>query len=168
MKNPEAASALQDAIALVQSLRVLYQKLLTSDEYEESSVRDYIESLVNSVVDVFPSKQKIRVEKRIADFRLDSKSLFALGIIINELLSNTLKYAFNDRDSGLITIVLDKDGNHVTLTVQDNGKGLPDGFDVNESQGFGLMMVTMLAQQFGGRFTMESRDGTRSVLEFDL
>lgn len=166
--NPEALSTLHDAIARVQSMRVLYDKLLVSEAYQEVSVKDYIESLVDSIIASFNYNIEITVNKQITDFNFATKDLFSLGMIINELITNTMKYSFVGRDSGLITVSLDKVENHVTLTVQDNGNGLPDGFDVNESQGFGLMLVSMLTQQMGGSFTMEDHNGTRNIVKFGI
>ena len=83
-------------------------------------------------------------------------------------LSEIIKYAFIGREKGKVTISLDKMENHVTLTIQDNGIGLPDEFDMNKSTGFGLMIVSMLSQQLKGTYTIENHKGTRSILKFDI
>jgi two-component sensor histidine kinase len=77
-----------------------------------------------------------------------------------------LKYAFPSGDSGLIRIFLVNAGKHVTLTMQDSGDGLPEGFDINLSKGFGLRLVKMLSKQLGGSFVLENQTGTRSRVEF--
>jgi PAS domain S-box-containing protein len=166
--NPEAIAVLQDAIGRVNSMRILYDKLLLSEDYKDISVKNYVESLVDSVVSLFPDMAKVALDKQIDDFHLDSKRLFPLGIIINELLTNIMKYAFINRDTGLIKISLANVDNHITLTIQDNGIGLPDGFDINEPKGFGLMLVKMLSQQLGGSFSIKKHAGTRSIVEFNL
>jgi two-component sensor histidine kinase len=79
-----------------------------------------------------------------------------------------MKYAFINKNAGKIKISLKNIKNHVTLTILDNGVGLPDGFDISESKGFGLMLVKMLSQQLGGSFSMEMRAGTRCTIEFDI
>jgi two-component sensor histidine kinase len=124
--------------------------------------------LTDSVVSIFPDMAKIKINIRIADFQLEPKRLFPLGIIINELLTNIMKYAFIDRDAGIITISLKNAGGHVTLTIQDDGNGLPAGFDINGSEGFGLMLVKMLSQQLGGSFSIEMHEGTRCTVSFDV
>jgi PAS domain S-box-containing protein len=166
--NPEAITVLQDAIGRVGSMRILYDKLLLTEDYKDISVKSYIESIAETVIALFPVSAKVTLDKRIADFQLDSKRLFPLGIIINELITNKMKYAFTGRDAGKIKISLTKDDKHVKLTIQDDGNGLPDGFDINESKGFGLMLVKMLSQQLGGSFSMEKHAGTRCTVEFDL
>jgi len=166
--NPEAITVLKDAIGRVNSMRILYDKLLLSEDYKDISVKNYLDDLIATIIAIFPDKTKIKIERRIANFNLDAKQLFPLGSIINELLTNTMKYAFIDRDAGLIKIALAKVDNHVTLTVQDNGRGFPDGFDIDKSKGFGLTLVKMLSQQLGGSFSMENLAGTRCTVAFNI
>ena len=166
--NPEAVAVLKDAIGRVDSMRILYNKLLISEDYKDVSVKKYLDDLIDSIFAIFPNKAKIVLEKRIEDFLLNTKQLFPVGVIINEILTNTMKHAFNKKPSGLIEVALMKDKNHVTLTMQNNGKKLPAGFDIKESKGFGLMLVKMLSQQLGGNFSMEKGKGTMCKVEFDI
>jgi len=168
IRNPEAVAALQDAIGRVDSMRILYDKLLLGDEYEDLSVKNYIESLIDTIIALFPDSIKITVEKRIADFQLVAKRLFPLGLIINELLTNKIKYAFASRESGRIGIILENHAGRATLSIEDDGDTLPAGFDIERSKGFGLTLVKMLSQQLGGRFAMEGKAGTRCLVEFDV
>lgn len=166
--HPQTQSALQDAVSRVQSMRVLYEQLLVSEEQKELSVKHYVENLADTIVASLFDPDRITLDKRIMDFRLASNRLFHIGIIINELLTNAMKYAFNGRESGKLWISIEKDNGHVTLIVQDNGIGLPDGFDSSASQGFGLMLVTMISEQMGGSFTMKDDNGTRCIAEFNV
>lgn len=167
LKSPEAASALQDAIGRVGSMRILYEKLLYSDDYREISVRGFLESLIDTVLALFPGKARIACERDIEDFQLSPKTLSSLGIVVNEILTNIMKHAFEGKESGLIRISLTKVGRHVTLSIQDDGKGFPGDFNSGESAGFGLMIVRMLSEQMKGSFSMTGHEGTRSTLEFD-
>ena len=166
--NPEAVSALKNAIGRVNSMRLLYDKLLLTEGYKDISVKNYIESLIDTVVTLYSNNSNITLDKRIDDFHLDTKKLFPLGVIINELITNIMKYSFVNRDAGLIQIILTKADKHVKLTIQDNGNGPPDGFDIKDSNGFGLMIVKMLSQQLGGNFIIEKHEGTRCIFEYDI
>jgi len=166
--HPQAIAVLQDASGRVDSMRILYDKLLLTEGYADLSVKNYVESLTDSIVALFPDKAKVKLDRQIADFHLDAKQLFPLGIIINELLTNIMKYAFINRKTGLIKISLTKADNHVTLAIQDNGSGLPAGFAINKAKGFGLTLVKMLSQQLGGSFSMGNHKGTRCKIEFDI
>ncbi len=159
---------LQDAIGRVSSIRILYDKLLINDDYKDISVKNYIESLIDAVYSLFSKYLKITIEKKIEELNLSSKKLFPLGIILNELLTNILKYAFDGGKPGLIDISLSAINNQVTLIIQDNGKGLPEGFNISKSKGFGLMLVEMLSKQLKGTFTIENHNGTKSILKFNI
>lgn len=164
--NPEIQSALQDAIGRVNSMQVLYEKLLLTDDYRETSIKQYLMNLIDEIMQIFPGNAEIKIESQIDDFQLDPKRMVPIGIIINELLTNTMKYAFSGKTSGSIEVTLKEDNGDVTLSIQDNGNGLPDGFDIDTQKGFGLMLVKMLCQQLGGSFNIENQNGTRCTLKF--
>ncbi len=166
--NPEAAAVLKDAVGRIDSMRILYDKLLLSEDYADISVKNYLETLIDTIAAIFPDEVMIRIEKRIADFHLGSKKLFPLGIIINELLTNKMKYAFSGRKRGAIRINLALADNRAKLTIEDDGNPLPPGFDIKEAKGFGLMLVKMLSQQLGGSFAIENHKGVRCTVEFDI
>ena len=166
--DSEARTVLQGAIGRVESMNVLYDKLLVSEEYGTSSVKSYLEDLAERVVGLFPAGAKTTLETRVADFDVKSDTLFLLGLITNELLTNAMKYAFAADTGGAITLTLERSGNRVTLIVQDDGVGLPPGFDPESTKGFGLTLVRMLSRQIDGSFSISSQNGTRSVLEFTL
>ena len=168
--SSETVSMLNDAMTRVASIRELYETLLLSDGYEEVSVREYVEELVATVASLYSREGQVEIERRVDDFHLDTKRLFQLGVIINELLTNSMKYAFSDDRSGTVSVALQKEERRVRLSVWDNGSGLPDDFDAEESSGLGIMLVNSLSQQLGGSFSMEGADGngTRSTVEFEL
>jgi len=139
-----------------------------SKDFKELSVKEYLSSLVDDVLGNFPDSQIVKVEKVIQDFQLDAKRLQPLGIIINELLTNIMKYAFNGRDTGLITVNATNSTGHVTLFVQDNGIGMPESVNFENSSGFGLQLVQGLTQQLEGKIRIERGNGTKVVLEFDI
>ncbi len=168
ISNPEAISALQDAIGRVNSMSVLYKKLLLADDYSVTSLKEYLDNLIDEIISIFPGTTKVTVKKQIDDFQLDPKRLVSIGIIVNELLTNIMKYAFTGIDSSIIKVTLKEDQGNVTLTIQDNGNGLPEGFNIDTQKGFGLMLVKMLIQQLDGNFSIENHEGTRSTVQFRI
>jgi PAS domain S-box-containing protein len=168
VKNPDARSALEASIGRVKSMGVLYEKLLNSIEYKNTSAKKYIESLIDIVLELFPDKEKITVQKKIDDVILETKKMFPLGIIINELLTNTFKYAFRDNKSGVINISLTQTAKNITLIIQDNGTGFPESFNFNKSKGFGLMLVNIMSKQIGGNLFIENKNGAHVALTLEV
>jgi two-component sensor histidine kinase len=96
------------------------------------------------------------------------KALSALGIIVNELLTNVMKYAFEGRAEGLIRVSAKRRGAGATLTVRDDGVGLPESVGVGQSKGFGLMLIDALTKHLEGTLRIERGGGTAFVLDFGL
>jgi len=165
-KEPEAVKAIRDAVSRVQSVMVLYEKLYKSVEYNEASVRDYLPALVNDIVGIFVHSGSVEVVNEVDDFILDAKKLQTLGIIINELITNTMKYAFAGRDYGTIRIGASLNNDIVSVTVQDNGIGLPESVSFEHSTGFGFMLVGFLMEQLNGTISIEREQGTTITFSF--
>jgi PAS domain S-box-containing protein len=168
ISDPAAVAAFNDTESRVLSMLVLYEKLYLSPNFSDVNGREYLASLVDQIVSNFPKAGTVRVEKSIEDFVLGPKRLQCLGIIINELLTNIMKYAFPDRDDGLISVRLELDGNRAALMIRDDGCGIPESLSLENPPGFGLTLVKSLTAQLDGRIRIERKEGTSVVLEFDL
>jgi two-component sensor histidine kinase/CheY-like chemotaxis protein len=172
LKEPSAIEALQEAGFRIQSMMILYDKLYQSSSFEEISVKEYIPSLVNEIVKNFPNYQSANIEIEVEDFILDAKRLQPLGIMINEILTNIMKYAFTNRMNGQIILQVglktDLTTKNALITIHDNGNGLPESVDFNNSKGFGLRLIELLAKQLKGSIKIERNDGTKFILEFKL
>jgi two-component sensor histidine kinase len=168
MKDTAAAGALHEAENRVQSMMILYDKLYSSHDYQEMSINSYLGPLIDEILVNFANHSIVKVEKDIANFTLDANVVFPLGIIVNELLTNIMKYAFIGRESGIITVSAKKNESTVTISLGDNGKGIPESINFDSSTGFGLNLVGMLTSQIGGNIKIERGDGTKFVLEFEV
>ncbi len=167
--SPEAQSALNEALGRVRSMQALYTKMLSArEDVREVSVPEFLSDIADSVVELFPATVSISLEKRFDALSLDAKQLFPLGIILNELLTNAMKYAFTGRAAGRIEAALERRGDRVTFILRDDGTGLPPGFDPADSRGFGITLVRILSEQLGGTARFESEAGTRVAVEFSL
>jgi len=166
--DPTAIMALEEAGNRIRSMSVLYDKLYRSAEFNELSVKGYLSSMVDEILANFPNSQIVRNEKYFQDFKLDSKRLQSLGIIINELLTNSMKYAFINRKTGLIKVLATNVGGHVAICVQDDGTGMPESISFVDTTGFGLQLVKVLTQQLNGTIRVERDNGTNVVLEFEV
>ncbi len=179
LKDPAGIDALNDAASRVQSMAVLYDKLYRSRDFQKISVMYYLPPLIDEIAANFPISKSVKIEKNIEDFILHAKTLQSLGIIINELLTNIMKYAFTGRDDRKITVEAfikraesnsalaeTRTDSTVCITVQDNGIGIPDSVDFENSTGFGLQLVWMLTQELKGNIQIERGNGTKIILEF--
>lgn len=166
--SADVKTALKQATSRVRSTRTLYEKLLIGKDYVEVSMKEYLEGLIDLLVEVYDDQSDVSIERSIVDFPLGPKKAIPIGIILNELLTNVFKYAFHGRSTGRISIVLERTTTGGTLIVQDDGVGWDEQGVANRTSGFGLTLTTMLAEQLEGTFTYEIDNGTRSVVTFDV
>ncbi|MBN1499748.1 MAG: response regulator [Spirochaetes bacterium] len=159
---------LNDAAGRVQSMRILYEKLLPASDYKNISVKAYLDDLITAILNLFPSKRYILFKNEIGDYTLSEKILIPLGIILNEMITNIMKYAFDDGQSGVINIEFQKHDSEYVLKVMDNGRGLPDNFDVEKSAGYGLMLIKLLASQIKGSFSIRNKNGVVCEVMFNV
>jgi len=155
-------SALEDARSRVTAMMVLYDKLYRGDDFELVPLKDFLASLVDEVA-VHSPHGGVTFEARIDDFPLGLHKVQTVGIIVNELLTNALKYAFPGAATGRIVVTAQCVGQTVTVVVQDNGAGIPPS---HPGHGFGLRLVTMLSESLDGTVRFENDHGTKVVLEF--
>lgn len=166
LRDPVAAGALEVAAARVRSMMLLNEQLNKSDNFLDASVRGYLSALIDDIAASFADQRHIRIQKDLDDFVLDTRRLQTLGIIINELLTNSMKYAFPGKAAGVLSITLRLDANRLALKVRDDGIGMPESGDLGQSAGLGLQLVHALATQLDASIRIERDGGTAVILEF--
>jgi PAS domain S-box-containing protein len=166
LSDPAAKAALMDARSRMQSMMVLYSKLYIAPAIGALNAEFYLSPLIEKIHGTFENAGKVTLSRRFGDFDLDGRTLFSVGLIVNELLTNAMKYAFEGRESGSITVSMGIDGADVVLDVVDDGVGFPDAADPRVSGGFGLGLVRILLTQLRGAMTVDRERGTRFRLRF--
>ena len=166
LSDSEAASALKDTRARVETMMRIYDQLYRSGDYREMPIKPHIASLVRNVAAVY-LRPEIRIEESIDDITLQSGSVFPIGIIIYELITNAFKYAFPGGRPGTVRVSLvDRRPEGLEIRVGDDGAGLPESANLDEPKGFGFTLVHLLSEQLGGRVEMKREGGTEFRILF--
>lgn len=161
--DPATLASLRDLTGRVRSMIFLYNKLYDSGDFGSLDIREYLNPLVREILDIFPSTPPVRVETRIDEIVLDSRTLSSLGIILNEWTTNSMKYAFHDAEVRIIRLAAIRDGERVEFSYEDNGPGIPEEAVGPGNGGFGMRLIGLLAEQMGGDCR---REGARWTLSF--
>jgi two-component sensor histidine kinase len=167
MSDPAATAALLDARSRLLSMGILYDMLYRGANVREMSVAAYFPTLITEVVNHFPNRDRVRVACEMEDFSLGARTLSTLGIVVNELATNAMKYAFPDGRQGLVSASATLDGERVCFVFNDDGIGLDEAMDCHHTGGFGLRLIGILIGQLGGTVRIERDGGTRFIMEFD-
>lgn len=166
--NEESVQTLEKARDRLQSMMILYDKLYRSDDFYQMSIKAYLPELIDDILRQFAHSVPLTITKRVDDIVLNTNTLSSIGIITNELLTNSMKYAYESDETGEIIISAYREDQEIILVVEDKGKGLPADFDLEQSEGFGLKLVQMMVDQFNGKLQIEKNGGTRFVISLAI
>lgn len=162
IKDAEADNILQESQGRVKSMALVHEKLYQTDDLARINVAEYIRSLSMNLFHSYTVKPGINLTLDVGEVYFNIDTAVPLGLIINELVSNSLKYAFSDKDEGEIHISLKKteDSGIYHLKVRDNGNGFPSNVDINNTNSLGLKLVNTLVNQLDGEMEMVQDNGT--------
>jgi PAS domain S-box-containing protein len=169
IKDTKSREAIQESQNRVMSIALVHEKLYQSKSLAEIDYREYIRRMVKNLLDSYgvqPGKIELVVEAD--EIVLPINKAIPVSLIINELLSNSLKYAFPHDQTGIIRIIFKREGEKYFLIVRDNGVGLPSGFRWDESETLGLQLVNSLVGQLAGTIAFSGDQGAEFRIEFTI
>ncbi len=166
--DPVTRNALKDAVSRVQSMATIYDKLYKTEHFREMNVRYFLPPLVDEIMSIFPVAARIERDIQIGDFLLSARLLPSVAILLNELITNSMKYAFGESVSGRLFLSVSKVDNTVSIEYSDNGPGMPQDISPENSTGFGLKLVGLLVKNMDGTLSIDRSHGTKYVIEFSV
>ncbi len=151
----------------VRSMAIAHEKLYMSKDLENINARDYINNLASYLLHSYRiGTGKVGLEIDVDDIHLNIDKTIPLGLIINELITNSLKYAFIPGDEGAVSLSFKNDGNLLVLTISDNGKGIPENIDIFNTDSLGMQLVITLIEQLKGKLELDRNTGSRFTITF--
>lgn len=153
MEKSGATDILLDTQNRIRAMALVHEKLYQSGDLSRIDIAPYLRALVSQVSAYYGTKkQKVTLAIACESLSMDINRAIPLGLIINELASNSLKHAFPGDSEGTVTIRVERRDDRIECTVSDDGVGLPPGFTIEESGSLGLRLVATLAKQLYGEF----------------
>jgi two-component sensor histidine kinase len=168
LNNDAARAALQDTQNRVHAVFLVHEKLYGSTAVPELNVHTYVLELIDHLYESFDlRKQNVALTHTIEPICLDSNEVLPLAMILNEAVTNALKYAFPDDRNGEIRLMLQRMGSGmVQMQIRDNGVGLPAGYRSAFGKTMGFALITGLANQLGGYCGIEDNEGVVITIQF--
>ena len=163
LDDTPAQAALMESQNRVQSMAIIHQNLYQQENLLGVGVQEYLDKLIHHLIDSYNiEKDRIEIYKRIEIQHLDVDTVIPLALIINELISNALKYAFRDGRQGVIHVNIGMVDGVIQLEVKDNGIGFPE---TNADGGnFGFKLIHILSERLGATLNINSDKGTSLTL----
>ncbi len=167
IKDKYALEMLRELQNRIKSMSFIHESLYQTTAFASVKFSEYIVTLTKNLIHSY------RIYSGLIELHHDVKEVFLnldtsipCGLIVNELVSNALKYAFPDGKKGAVWVRLNEINNTVTLTVSDNGIGLPEKLDFRNTESLGLQLVTSLVEQINGEILCENKIGTKFTVTF--
>jgi two-component sensor histidine kinase len=159
--------AMKESQSRVKTMALIHEKLYQYDNLSQINMREYMEQLSDFLTQTYGRGKEIEVIVNSEEIKLDIDTAVPLGLITNELLSNALKYAFENSQKGKIEIILVQTGdNGYKLVVSDTGVGLAKDLDIEKTTSLGLRLVRSLTRQINGNLSISSQSGTTFSIQW--
>lgn len=169
IKNKEALRAIRNSENRMHSVALIHQKLYQSDSPGFINMPEYIDELINYLRDSFDLGNRIHFKKDIKFDNLNVNQALPLGLIINEAITNAIKYAFAGKVFGSVVVsFLPIEYGLYCLIVKDDGPGLPSGLDPLNIKSMGMNLMKGLSKQIGGKLSIEDAQGTSVCVKFKI
>jgi PAS domain S-box-containing protein len=167
LKDRSTINLLKECQNRIKTMAFIHESLYQNKDFSQINFSEYIITLVKNLFYSYEAnQQKIRTNFAVDTIFLNLDLSIPCGLIVNELVSNALKYAFDDGREGTIFITLKKEKGKIKMVVADNGKGMPDSINFRNTETLGLQLVTTLTEQINGTISMNKNKGTTFEIIF--
>ncbi len=166
VSDKQTLDLLKNSQDRIRSMSLIHELLYQTKDFSTINFLEYIRSISTNLFQSYNQNKNIDLVLELQPVALDLDLAIPCGLIINELITNSLKYAFEITGSGEVKIVLIQLEDEVLLTIEDNGKGFPTTIDFRDTESLGMQLVVSLVDQIDGEIKLESVSGTKYELRF--
>ncbi len=167
MEDERLKEALLDSQNRIKSMSAIHETLYQSENLSSVDINMYLTKLARAVAQNYSIRSKVNLIIEAENILIGAKQASPVGLIVNELITNSFKYAFPENQEGEIKIRLQNKEDQIELTYQDNGIGIPEDFDWYHTKSMGLNLVKILGEsQLGGTIELNCDQGTCFIVRF--
>ena len=167
LDHPSALNAIKESRERMQAVALIHQKLYQPNQGTSINMLSYIQEMVDYLGNSFTDVERINFKLNIGDINLDVSQAVPLGLILNEAITNAVKYAFPSHQHGTVIISLHYvDTENIILLIKDNGQGLPENFNFSDNNSLGIQLIQLFAEQLEGKLQFTSVHGVEITLTF--
>ncbi|TYP94090.1 PAS domain S-box-containing protein [Fodinibius salinus] len=167
-ENPEVRATLEESESRIQTIGLIHEKIYNSQTLSGVSCEAYIGDLVETISKTNKMDKEVTISKSIDDIHLNTGQAVPFALLVNEIVTNSYKYAFEDQTEGKIKIDISREGDELHAEIRDNGKGLPDDFAEENVDSLGMTLVQNFINQLGAKGHFKNDNGTCLELSFEI
>jgi two-component sensor histidine kinase len=163
--DPATLAMIKESQNRVKAMALVHERLYRSDDISSIDLSDYVQYMATSLFKFYGiTSATMRLVVDISKIRVDINRAIPLGLMINELLSNSLKHAFPADRKGTITVLGKKDDGTIQIIVQDDGVGIPESLDWKNTESLGMRLVDSMTEQLQGTIELDRTGGTKFTI----
>lgn len=165
-EDPKFTNKLSDLQNRIDSINEVHKQLHIKEDVTNLKLKKYLAQLSSNIASSFSDLDITIIQKVNENLVIPADKSFSIGLIVNEFLTNSFKYGFEKGEKGVVKIQIHENKNSLKLHLSDNGKGLPEDFDIEQSESFGLRIIKLLSQQLDGYFKLKNQNGVHLDITF--
>lgn len=162
VQHKAAKAALSEAYGRVRTIALIHQKLYKEDSFSKVDLQEFMQQLLSNISTSMGNEHMITIQQRIPSLWMKVDAAIFIGLIVNELVTNSFKYAFNEDEQGEVHVEVEEEGSTLQIKVRDNGAGYPEELLVEQQASFGLSIVKSLLRIFKGDLEVYNENGAVS------
>jgi two-component sensor histidine kinase len=167
-ENEHTEQILKNSQLRIHSMATVHEMLYEAPDFNKLSFDEFVSQMVSSISEVYETdKSSIEINLNTADINLNVNQAVPCGLIINELVTNAIKHAYPDAESGLVEISICQKERNIFLAVRDGGIGLSDDFSLENTDSLGFTLIRILSEQLNANVTIDSQNGTTLSVVFE-
>ena len=167
VKDKKSLDLLLESQNRIKSMAFVHESLYQTRDFSNINFSIYVENICSNLVHSYSNPDNPpELEMDLDSILLNLDTAIPCGLIINELVSNALKYAFKGKRKGKLSVIVKLVGETIRVVIADNGKGLSPDIDFRNTESLGLQLVVTLVEQINGKIQLESQKGAKFTFEF--
>ena len=168
VKDRNSLNILRESQNRIKSMSFIHESLYQTKDFNQVDFEDYITGLTKNLLYSYSMlSNQVELDLHVEKVYLSLDQAIPCGLIVNELVSNALKYAFPQDRKGIITLKVKEEDEKVIIEIADDGVGFPEGFEIEKSDSLGLQLVYTLTEQLDGEINISSKNGTKYLIKFE-
>jgi PAS domain S-box-containing protein len=170
IEDEHTKNILKESQNRIYAMSAIHETIHGSENLSEINLKTYLYKITDSIFQSSSiNPKKVKLKNDITEIPISINQASPIGLVTNELISNSLKYAFPDGREGEISVAMNMLDKELQLTIKDNGVGMPKDFDWKNTKSLGLKLVcTLVENQLDGSIDMESKNGTKFTIKFNI
>jgi len=167
VKDKKSLDLLLESQNRIKSMAFVHESLYQTKDFSNINFSSYVENICSNLVHSYSNPDNPpELEMDLDSIQLNLDTAIPCGLIINELISNALKYAFKEKTNGKLMVQVKLTNNKLRIVIADNGRGLPPDIDFRNTESLGLQLVVTLVEQINGKISLETKKGSKFTIEF--